>query len=173
MASVFASLQLAVSGTVSLSRALPAMVLTHMLIGIGEALITAGVVAFVLKTRPDLLYGRSVTAGRRVGRPALAFGLVVSLVIATCLSLLPRLWDYPDGLESVCAALAPTAGATPPRVALLPDYTVPGLSGVVSTSVAGAIGTVVMFVLALGLGRVLMQAPGTAVAAVRSGVNGK
>ena len=279
LASVFASLQLAVSGTASLARALPAMVLTHMLIGIGEALITAGVVAFVVKTRPDLLYGHSVAEGRRVGRPALAFGLVVSLFFATCLSLLPRLWDHPDGLEfigqekgflveearaaeggalvtlpayplgvrlaiadgkvvavhrydqcagdvqpgdvircietqpvtdlaeaaaalrlgtgdpksgipagqpirlvverdgrelplTVRAAAAPTAGATPTRIALLPDYTVPGLSGLISTSVAGAIGTVVMFVLALIMGRVLVRAPGAPVDAVRCGAGG-
>jgi cobalt/nickel transport system permease protein len=161
LASVFVSLQLAVSGTASLSRVLPAMVLTHMAIGIGEALITAGVVAFVLKTRPELLYDRPGGAGERVGRLTLTFGLAGALVVATCLSLLPRLWDYPDGLEYVglvqgfLAEEARAAGDG--SLALLPDYTVPGLSGIISTSVAGAIGTLVMFVGAMQVGRVLMR----------------
>ena len=157
LASVFTSLQLAVSGTVSLSRALPAMVLTHMLIGVGEAVITAGVIAFVLKTRPDLLYGRTAAEGRPVGRLTLFLGLAVSLVIATGLSLLPRLWDYPDGLEFVGRELGFLAEE--PRA-----IEASTLCGVVSTSVTGAIGTVVMFVVAISVGRVLMRSPPCATA---------
>jgi cobalt/nickel transport system permease protein len=161
LASVFASLQLAVSGTASLSRALPAMVLTHMAIGIGEALITAGVVAFVLKTRPDLLYGRPDTESHPIDRRTLALGLVVSLFIATFLSLLPGFWDYPDGLEYVGLQqgfLVPEAHAAEDGArAVLAKQTTPGLGGLISTGVAGAIGTLVMFVVALQVGRVLMR----------------
>ena len=101
LASVFVSLQLAVSGTAAFDRALPAMVLVHMAIGVGEALITAGVLAFIIKTRPGLLYDRTAAAPRALGRGVIVLGLGASLVIGVGLSLLPTLWDYPDGLESV------------------------------------------------------------------------
>ena len=52
---VFCALELAISGTVPLRIALPAMAGIHALIGIGEGLITAAVLALVLATRADLL----------------------------------------------------------------------------------------------------------------------
>ncbi|HVF99343.1 MAG TPA: energy-coupling factor ABC transporter permease, partial [Chloroflexia bacterium] len=48
-------LQLAASGTARADLAIPAMGGIHALIGIGEGLITAGALAFVSATRPDLL----------------------------------------------------------------------------------------------------------------------
>jgi len=55
IASVFCALELAISGTVPLGVALPAMAGVHVLIGIGEGLITATVLGLVLATRADLL----------------------------------------------------------------------------------------------------------------------
>jgi cobalt/nickel transport system permease protein len=55
-AAAFCALELAISGTSPLKVALPAMVGVHTFIGIGEAIITLGVMSFVLKTRPDLVY---------------------------------------------------------------------------------------------------------------------
>jgi len=49
------AVELAISGTVPLGVALPAMAGVHSLIGIGEGLITALVLGFVFKLRPDLL----------------------------------------------------------------------------------------------------------------------
>ncbi|MBI5960630.1 MAG: energy-coupling factor ABC transporter permease, partial [Chloroflexi bacterium] len=51
------ALQLAISGTSPLNIALPPMVGVHALIGIGEALITAGALTFIQQTRPDLIAG--------------------------------------------------------------------------------------------------------------------
>jgi len=56
IASLACALQLAVSRASPLKIVLPAMVSIHMLIGIGEAIITCLVVGFVLKVRPDLIY---------------------------------------------------------------------------------------------------------------------
>ncbi|HEY6892166.1 MAG TPA: energy-coupling factor ABC transporter permease [Solirubrobacter sp.] len=56
------SLELAISGTVPLHTVLPAMLGTHLLIGIGEAVITAAAVSAVLTTRPDLVTRRPVLA---------------------------------------------------------------------------------------------------------------
>jgi cobalt/nickel transport system permease protein len=50
------SLELAISGTVPLSTALPAMLGVHALIGIGEAVITVAAVGAVLASRPDLVW---------------------------------------------------------------------------------------------------------------------
>jgi cobalt/nickel transport system permease protein len=56
LAAIITAFQLSLSGTVGLAVALPAMVGWHLLIGIGEALITAYALAFVWRTRPDLFY---------------------------------------------------------------------------------------------------------------------
>ena len=55
IASLVAASELAISGTSPWLVALPAMGLVHALIGIGEGLITVGVLAFLRVARPDLL----------------------------------------------------------------------------------------------------------------------
>jgi len=57
LASGTCAVELALSGTSPLRVALPAMLGIHALIGIGEAIITCLVISFVLKVRPDLVYG--------------------------------------------------------------------------------------------------------------------
>ena len=56
-AAILTALQLAASGTSPLDVALPAMVGVHALIGIGEGLITAAALGFIVSTRADLLPG--------------------------------------------------------------------------------------------------------------------
>ncbi|MGC1396441.1 MAG: energy-coupling factor ABC transporter permease [Coleofasciculaceae cyanobacterium] len=56
VASIICAFQLAFSGTVPLAVALTAMVSWHILIGIGEALITVVALSFIWRTRPDLFY---------------------------------------------------------------------------------------------------------------------
>jgi cobalt/nickel transport system permease protein len=56
------AVELAVSGTAPLGTVLPAMVGVHVLIGIGEAVITVAAVSAVLATRPDLARSAPVTA---------------------------------------------------------------------------------------------------------------
>jgi cobalt/nickel transport system permease protein len=62
------SLELAISGTVPLGTVLPAMLGVHLLIGVGEAVITVAAVGAVLAARPDLVAIRA----RFDDRPALA-----------------------------------------------------------------------------------------------------
>jgi cobalt/nickel transport system permease protein len=57
MASFFCALELGLSGTSPFKVALPAMLFVHFFIGIGEAMITALVLSFIFKVRPDLIYG--------------------------------------------------------------------------------------------------------------------
>jgi cobalt/nickel transport system permease protein len=172
LASVFVSIELAVSGTVPLNRVLPPMLFVHMAIGVGEGLITASVVVFVMRTRPDLLYDARESL-QPVGRPALLVGLGGALLCAMVLSLLPALWDHPDGLEFVgqhCGFLADdgtrvtsdAAAGLPPdsdanTFAVFPNYLVGGVNGLASTGLAGAIGTVLTFVVSFGVGRILVR----------------
>ena len=58
VASLLAAVEIAASGVLAWGLVVPAMVGIHALIGIGEGLITVGVLAFLALTRPDLL-GRS------------------------------------------------------------------------------------------------------------------
>ena len=58
IASFFAALELGISGTYALGSTLKAMVGVHSIIGIGEAIITVAVIAFINKVRPDLILTR-------------------------------------------------------------------------------------------------------------------
>ena len=62
-----ASFELAFSGTTTLAVVLPAMLGTHALIGIGEALITVGALALIQSARPDLLQLRDVRGATPTG----------------------------------------------------------------------------------------------------------
>jgi len=55
IASVACAFELAISGTVPLGVALPAMAGVHALIGVGEGLITVAVLSLIMATRADLL----------------------------------------------------------------------------------------------------------------------
>jgi cobalt/nickel transport system permease protein len=56
VASILCGIELAFSGTVPLTVALTAMASWHLLIGIGEALITVVALSFIWRTRSDLFY---------------------------------------------------------------------------------------------------------------------
>jgi cobalt/nickel transport system permease protein len=60
----------------------------------------------------------------------------------------------PDGLERVAEDLGFLDQGQGPAFELLPDYTIPGLDGAVSTILAGAVGVAVVVVILLLLGRV-------------------
>lgn len=62
IAALAASAELAISGTSPWGVVLPAMGVVHMLIGVGEGLITVAVLAFLRAARPDLLELRHAAA---------------------------------------------------------------------------------------------------------------
>lgn len=145
--------QLAWSGTVSWKAAFPAMAGTHMIIGLGEGLITALVFIAVQRTRPDMLVDK---AQPRRGKELMAFGLIATLGIAVFVA--PFASPLPDGFEAVGSKLGFEHRAVESSVpAPLPDYQVPGVHWAVgATAMAGAIGSVVVFGLAILLGRLLV-----------------
>ena len=59
MASTFCSFELAISGTYSLGITLGSMIPIHMIIGVGEAVITTIVIAFIDKVKPDIILTRN------------------------------------------------------------------------------------------------------------------
>ncbi len=148
--------ELAWSGTVAWRVAFPAMANIHMLIGLGEAAITALVVVGIARARPELVEeGAPPRPSERFGE-ALGFGLLISLGLALLVS--PFACEWPDGLEHVAEALGfdKKAIEQPMAPSPLADYQWPGMkSAVWATALAGAIGTVVVFVLAFVLARVL------------------
>jgi len=64
LAALCCAIELAISGTSAWGVAIPAMAGVHALIGIGEGLITAAVLAFVAVARPDLLRPMAVAEAK-------------------------------------------------------------------------------------------------------------
>ena len=173
-AAVFVGLY-AIGGThpVPLGAMLTAMVGWHVLVGIGEAIITGAVVGAVLASRPDLVYltgaqtaellvvtddgTRRVSATSTVTEDApqargatslFAWGVSLTLLVAGGLSLIAS--SSPDGLESVAASLGFEEAAADSAVAAWPlaDYGVAGVEGLWATSIAGFIGVAIVAALA-------------------------
>jgi len=67
--SLLCALQLVLSGTVPLQIALTSMLAWHIMIGIGEGLITLVAVSYVWRTRPDLLYDPPRAGSQKISSP--------------------------------------------------------------------------------------------------------
>jgi cobalt/nickel transport system permease protein len=155
-AALLTALLLGFSGTSSFRIAVPALLGVHAFIGIGEALITAAALSFIMNARPQLLQ----TSAEVGGRGWIVGGIVISLLVVL---VAPFASSFPDGLEWVAEekGFLDTAVAAP--FELLPDYTIPALgeSGL-STILAGIIGALVVAAIAFGLTRLLRgRRPGT------------
>ncbi len=143
------ALQLSLSGTSPLEIAVPAMFGVHTLIGIGEALITAGAVVFIQQTRPDLLDLSTPATHRRSN------WMAVGLVIALAVTFFSPLADpNPDGLEKVAEEKGFLDEGESPMYEILPDYTVPLIKNeAVTTIAAGIIGVLIVTGIGYGTGR--------------------
>ncbi len=149
LAATATSLELAVSGTSPLGVALPAMLGVHVLIGLGEALITAGALAFIRQARPDLLDAARPVEAR--GSTWMAIGLVIALAVAFAS---PLASSSPDGLERVAQDKAFMDEVESAPFTILPDYTIPGISDKALTTIAaGVIGVLVVAGVGYGVAR--------------------
>ena len=159
LAAISCAGQLAWSGTVPWSAAFPAMAGVHMLIGIGEGLISALVYVAIQRTRPELIPENNLAAqpGRR--GELIGFGLLAALGVAIFVA--PFACPWPDGLEAVAAKLGfEHKTAAPVFHAPVPDYHMPGIHWAVgATAAAGALGALVVCALAWMLGRLLVREP--------------
>jgi cobalt/nickel transport system permease protein len=156
LASVACAGELAVSHTVRWPVVLPAMAGIHMLIGIGEGLITALVLVGIGRARPELLQPGAATETQRPYGAVVAYGGLIALGLALFASPLASSW--PDGLDKAAEVLGFKAKAAGPLLpAPMPDYEMPGIHwSVLATSIAGTVGTIVVFGLAWLLARVLV-----------------
>jgi cobalt/nickel transport system permease protein len=141
IASLSVALQLSLSGTSPANIAIPAMAGIHILIGIGEGLITIGALALLHASRPDLINAgsESSTSGATLWLAGLAIAL--ALAIAS-----PLASANPDGLEWVAEqkGFLDTAQSAPFEI--IPDYVFPGISNeAVATIFAGIAGTLIVF----------------------------
>jgi cobalt/nickel transport system permease protein len=162
-ASAAFSLEFALShprGTLDLATLFAAMTSVHSIVGVGEALITGGVVSYLLAVRPDLIVDeplpRRGIAG--LGRIVLSGG-VAALVVAAFAA--PFASQADDGLETVAKRLNFEELQQEPQSLLLTDYEVPlpavdsssGFWQKISVSLAGIFGTSAILGMTLVLGR--------------------
>jgi cobalt/nickel transport system permease protein len=147
VAALAAALELAVSGTSPANIAIPAMGGIHMLIGIGEGLITVGVLAFIYTTRRDLLIsGEAKTVG---GWAVWGVGLLIALGLAIAS---PFASKHPDGLQWVAAQQGFLSAQQSPLYRIIPNYLLPGISNrSLATILAGVVGVLIVFLVALGV----------------------
>src|SRR5512143_4121952 len=146
------SLELWLSGTAKLEIVVPAMLGVHALIGLGEALITVAALAFIFRTRPDLLSEGSPSA--QGSRGWIVAGVLVALGVVL---LSPLASVNPDGLNRVAIDLGfmstAHAGTGP-----LAGYHIGFLgTSALSRIAAGAIGLLVVLGLAALAGRALQK----------------
>lgn len=143
------------SGEFNLRGIFALMVFYHALIGLGEAMITGGVLTFVLTRRPDMIAApQQATMTTGIGRVVVA-GMVCALAVAAFVA--PFKSDHPDGLDKVAEVTGIESLKTERPGLFLDDYEVaiPGGFDLPSaaTSLAGLLGTVVVFSLAMALSK--------------------
>ncbi len=123
------------------------MVLYHALIGVGEALITGAVLSFVLARRADLVPTLSPVGPVGTIGGVAASGLVAALAVAAILA--PFKSEWPDGLDKVSQSLGFAKLETERPALVFDDYAAPVTEVAwwpgLSVSVAGVVGTLVVF----------------------------
>jgi cobalt/nickel transport system permease protein len=151
LAAIGFTLQYAVGGNdaVSVGSLATAMIGVHLLIGIGEGIITALAVGSVMATRPDLVYGARAVP-RRLSTPAfVGLGIVTAVLLVVFVA--PFANPNPDGLESVAEQEGFIDTAADNSVGgPLADYGVTGIdSATVGTVLAGVVGVLLTFLVGL------------------------
>jgi cobalt/nickel transport system permease protein len=146
IASLITALELALSGTSPANIAIPAMGGIHIVIGIGEGLITVGALAFLYFVRPDLL---QVGEAKPAGRGIWVVGLIIAVAIAIAS---PLASSFPDGLEWVAEQQGFLSNAQEAPYQIIPDYVFPGITNeALATIVAGIVGTLLVGGMAFGI----------------------
>ncbi len=147
------ALELALSETAALAVVLPAMLGVHVLIGIGEALITVAALAFIQQVRPDLMQNAERQAAGGSG------WIAVGLLLARAVTFIAPLADpNPDGLERVAEDQGFIAAAQEAPYTILPDYTVPFVEDkTASTILAGIFGALVVAGVSYGASRLTQR----------------
>lgn len=144
------AVELAASGTVPLRLALPAMTSIHILIGIGEAVITIGAVSLLRVLRPEILTAGEVAPGRR-GAYFVVGGILIAMLVAL---FSPLASASPDGLEAVAARQGFLQLGGEPVYEIFPDYVFPLVQNeAVATFIAVGVGSIIVFIISILIGK--------------------
>jgi cobalt/nickel transport system permease protein len=159
LAAILVAGELAISGTAPWAIVFPAMVNVHLLIGLGEAAVTVLVIVVIQRTRPELIDPSAPASGPLSPSQIAGYGLLISLGLALFVS--PYASPWPDGLEKVAASLGFAHHAAAAQ-APMANYRLSWIrSAPLGTSIAGAAGTVIVFILAFIVGRVVTPSTAT------------
>ena len=143
--SIAFTIQYAIGGTISIpvGTVLIAMVTTHLIIGLGEGVITALIITLLMRVRPDLVYAfdRNDKNTTKVS----FYGLFIILILLLSL-VTPFASSSPDGLESVAEEFGFTQ--TDGIVLLLDDYGISAINNnFVSTVLSALLGITVVAIM--------------------------
>lgn len=155
LAAVVTAFLLALSGTASLGVVLTAMAGVHMLIGIGEGLITVGALALVRAALPGM-FNEQVTGRKTDTTTVVAGGVVLALMVGIVAVFFAS--PHPDGLERVAedAGFLQTALDAPFQI--IPDYVAPGVANeTLAGVIAVVLGTLLLFAVGYGIARGLRR----------------
>jgi len=143
IAALACSIEVALSGAVTLSKVIPAMLSVHALIGLGEAGLTLAVVAILNR------FKQSQSSENRFAISALGLAVIAAMIS-------PLASGFPDGLEWVAEKLSFVSFSGIDFPALFPDYQAtfiahPGIS----TVTAGLVGVALAFGITFLIGKSL------------------
>ncbi|PJC86020.1 cobalamin biosynthesis protein CbiM [Vibrio sp. HA2012] len=130
MSSFAVCIELALDGKIAFANIVAAMVTTHSLVGIGEAIIT--VVSYLLVRSIKSQQNHCITP------------ITAAIVIAFLLS--PFASEFPDGLAWMAEKYRFLHESAPVFVGMLPDYSISFISNeILSVGVAGLAGVIISF----------------------------
>ena len=129
----------------------------HVIVGLGEGIATALVLVALARTRPELLEPAATAAPSRPYRTVAAYGTIIALGLAFFIAPLLELPNMPDSLDKMKDELGIRGG--PSWWKPIENYTMPGIPEHLhwlAVSLAGVVGTIVVFGLAWLLARSLV-----------------
>ena len=157
LASVAVAIELWISGSAQFFVALSAMTFWYAIIGVGEAIITAGVVVYIARVRPEI-----IDEGQQQTKKSLvSVSVVLAIVAALAVGFSFLASTHPDGLEFVYFEMG-VGSASVPSLSIMPaplsHYLVAGISNnVLSGIAAGGIGVILTGLVLLAVVRILAR----------------
>ena len=110
LASFICGIEISISGAVPAETAIPTMVYWHLLIGIGEAIISALIISYIYRVKPEIITTESIMTEKvitfkisKYKRPIISVfvitgALILMIAVGFTIGILS---DAPDGLERV------------------------------------------------------------------------